>query len=96
MLNISKTRIYSFFRCTIHQPSALLFEFFDRILLLARGGKTVYFGDIGEASETLVSYFERHGGRPFDQRENPAEYILDVIGAGVSANKEAEVFQLIK
>ena len=28
----------------IHQPSRALFNFFDNVLLLARGGRTVYFG----------------------------------------------------
>ncbi|KAN0043238.1 hypothetical protein ACTA71_010878 [Dictyostelium dimigraforme] len=69
--------------CTIHQPSSVLFEHFDRILLLAKGGKTVYFGDIGEKSKTLTSYFERHGVRPCTDSENPAEYILEATGAGV-------------
>lgn len=33
---------------TIHQPFAQLFSQFDTLLLLAKGGKTVYFGDIGD------------------------------------------------
>lgn len=32
--------------CTIHQPSAMLFQRFDRLLPLADGGKTVYFGQL--------------------------------------------------
>ena len=47
--------------CTIHQPSSLLFESFDRLLLLERGGETVYFGEIGSDSETLREYFSRYG-----------------------------------
>jgi len=43
--------------------------------------KTVYFGDIGESSKTLTSYFERNGSRTCGENENPAEWMLDVIGA---------------
>ncbi|PYH88728.1 hypothetical protein BO71DRAFT_467139 [Aspergillus ellipticus CBS 707.79] len=67
--------------CTIHQPSAILFQQFDRLLLLAKGGRTVYFGPIGENSKALTSYFERHGARPCESDENPAEWMLEVIGA---------------
>ena len=47
--------------CTIHQPSAILFENFDRLLFLAKGGKTVYFGEVGRGSRILIDYFERTG-----------------------------------
>ncbi|KAI9730851.1 MAG: GTPase-activating protein [Cirrosporium novae-zelandiae] len=66
--------------CTIHQPSALLFQQFDRLLFLAKGGKTVYFGDIGEQSRTVLNYFERNGAPRCGDEENPAEYILEVVG----------------
>jgi ATP-binding cassette, subfamily G (WHITE), member 2, PDR len=71
--------------CTIHQPSAMLFQQFDRLLLLAKGGKTIYFGDIGENSKMLTSYFERNGALPCDPSENPAEWMLEVIGAAPGA-----------
>jgi ABC-2 type transporter/CDR ABC transporter len=34
--------------CTIHQPSALLFQSFVRLLFLQNGGQNVYFEDISE------------------------------------------------
>lgn len=67
--------------CTIHQPSAILFQGFDRLLFLAMGGKTLYFGEIGESSQTLTDYFRRNGARPCRPDENPAEWMLDVTGA---------------
>lgn len=72
--------------CTIHQPSATLFEQFDRLLLLKKGGQTVYFGPIGEHSRVLLDYFERNGARQCEDSENPAEYILESIGAGATAS----------
>ncbi|KAK1756393.1 ABC transporter-like protein [Echria macrotheca] len=70
--------------CTIHQPNALLFQQFDRLLFMAKGGKTVYFGDIGDNSTTLLSYFEAHGGRRCGDDENPAEYMLEIVATGVN------------
>ncbi|KAJ2776197.1 ATP-binding cassette transporter snq2 [Coemansia javaensis] len=67
--------------CTIHQPSAVLFEQFDRLLLLVRGGRTVYCGDLGPDAQTLIRYFERNGASPCPPTANPAEYILDVVGS---------------
>ncbi|CAE6385299.1 unnamed protein product [Rhizoctonia solani] len=67
--------------CTIHQPNALLFEQFDNLLLLQRGGECVYFGPIGKDSQHLVRYLaERGADCPPDA--NPAEYVLEAIGAG--------------
>ncbi|ETS76917.1 hypothetical protein PFICI_10791 [Pestalotiopsis fici W106-1] len=71
--------------CTIHQPSAMLFQRFDRLLLLAKGGKTVYFGEIGKSSHVLLDYFQRHGADPCLEETNPAEYMLQVIGAAPGA-----------
>ncbi|KAH8709999.1 ABC multidrug transporter-like protein [Phaeosphaeriaceae sp. PMI808] len=68
--------------CTIHQPSAVLFQEFDRLLFLAKGGKTVYFGEIGQNSQTLLHYFENHGARSCGKDENPAEYMLEIVNAG--------------
>lgn len=58
--------------CTIHQPSAILFQQFDRLLFLRKGGETVYFGDIGHNSETLLEYFSSNGARKCGDDENPS------------------------
>ncbi|PCH34093.1 hypothetical protein WOLCODRAFT_87269 [Wolfiporia cocos MD-104 SS10] len=69
--------------CTIHQPSSMLVQQFDKLLLLERGGETVYFGGIGEDSRVLREYFARHGA-VCPPNVNPAEFMLDAIGAGLS------------
>ncbi|RYP54444.1 hypothetical protein DL768_000750 [Monosporascus sp. mg162] len=79
--------------CTIHQPSAMLFQRFDRLLFLAKGGKTVYFGDVGENSKTMTSYFERNGAPPCPPDANPAEWMLSAIGAAPGSTTEIDWFQ---
>ncbi|KAH8686548.1 ABC-2 type transporter [Ilyonectria robusta] len=68
--------------CTIHQPSAVLFEHFDELLLLKNGGRVVYHGPLGHDSRELIEYFETNGASKCPPTTNPAEYMLDAIGAG--------------
>jgi energy-coupling factor transporter ATP-binding protein EcfA2 len=72
--------------CTVHQPSSLLFQRFDRLLLLAKGGRTVYFGDVGRNSKVLLDYFARNGASQCPAGTNPAEYMLEAIGAAPGAH----------
>ncbi|GLE01525.1 hypothetical protein PINS_up010355 [Pythium insidiosum] len=70
--------------CTIHQPSSEVFMVFDSLLLLKRGGETVFFGDLGKNASQLIKYFESVPGvAPIEDGYNPATWMLEVIGAGV-------------
>ena len=68
--------------CTIHQPSSVLFEYFDELILLQAGGRIVYHGELGHDSRTLLDYLERNGAKNCPPDANPAEYMLEAIGAG--------------
>ena len=79
--------------CTIHQPSAMLFQRFDRLLFLAKGGRTVYYGEVGHGSKVLVDYFVRNGGIPCPEDANPAEWMLEVIGAAPGSHTDIDWHQ---
>lgn len=64
---------------TIHQPSAVLFEQFDRLLFLAKGGRTVYFGDIGKQARTVLEYLEDKGARHCGPTENVSSSAPDIL-----------------
>jgi ABC-type multidrug transport system ATPase subunit/ABC-type multidrug transport system permease subunit len=73
--------------CTIHQPSTAIFNAFDQLLLLRRGGQTVFFGPLGTDSQNLVEFFEMAPNVvPIGLNVNPATWMLDIIGAGTSAS----------
>ncbi|GAB4842032.1 transcription factor [Ancistrocladus abbreviatus] len=69
--------------CTIHQPSIDIFEAFDELLLLKRGGKEIYVGPLGQHSSLLIKYFEGIQGVPkIKDGYNPATWMLEVTTMG--------------
>ena len=86
--------------CTIHQPSSELFYMFDRLLLLRSGGEEVFFSDIGRQGEALVDYFEHRSAHVVKHPprlpvgQNPANWMLDVIGAGVHSDEGGAIAAL--
>lgn len=80
--------------CTIHQPSALLMQEFDRLLFLQKGGRTVYFGDLGDDCKVMIDYFERCSGQKCADGVNPAEWMLEVIGAAPGSHTTLDFHEL--
>ncbi|WCJ41760.1 ABC transporter G family member 34 [Euphorbia peplus] len=72
--------------CTIHQPSIDIFEAFDELLLMKRGGQVIYGGPLGRHSHRLVEYFEAVPGVPkIKDGYNPATWMLEVSSISVEA-----------
>ncbi|XP_058112277.1 pleiotropic drug resistance protein 1-like isoform X2 [Magnolia sinica] len=68
--------------CTIHQPSIDIFEAFDELLLLKRGGEEIYVGPLGHNSFHLIKYFEGIDGiNKIKDGYNPATWMLDVTSS---------------
>ncbi|KAG6546835.1 hypothetical protein Mapa_011688 [Marchantia paleacea] len=83
--------------CTIHQPSIDIFEAFDELLLLKRGGQVIYAGPLGRRSHRLVEYFEAIPGvQRIKEGYNPATWMLEVSSASVEMKLGvdfAEIYQ---
>ncbi|KAF8016621.1 hypothetical protein BT93_H1981 [Corymbia citriodora subsp. variegata] len=65
--------------CTIHQPSIDIFEAFDELFLMKRGGQEIYVGPLGHRSSHLIEYFEGiQGVSKIKDGYNPATWMLEV------------------
>ncbi|GAB2284885.1 transcription factor [Dionaea muscipula] len=72
--------------CTIHQPSIDIFDAFDELLLLKRGGEQIFFGPLGRHGSQLIKYFEGiHGVSKIKDGYNPATWMLEVTSMAQEA-----------
>ena len=83
--------------CTIHQPSIDIFEQFDELLLLKRGGETIYCGPLGTHSSDLIQYFSGiNGVPPIKDKMNPATWMLEVTTPGAEQRTGVDFTEIYK
>nr|XP_043632245.1 ABC transporter G family member 24 [Erigeron canadensis]XP_043632246.1 ABC transporter G family member 24 [Erigeron canadensis] len=70
----------------VHQPSYSLFQMFDDLIILAKGGLTVYHGSVRKVEE----YFSGLGIN-VPERVNPPDYFIDVLEGMVKPNTSSGV-----
>ncbi|XP_062082924.1 pleiotropic drug resistance protein 2-like [Humulus lupulus] len=81
--------------CTIHQPSIDIFEAFDELFLMKRGGQVIYAGELGRHSHKLVEYFEAIPGIPkIKEGYNPATWMLDVTSNAAETQLNVDFAEL--
>lgn len=71
---------YKYVLC--NRPSRKIFEGFDDLLLLAKGGRVSYCGELGQNSETLLNYFANMSGVSSPTNVNPADHVLSILDNG--------------
>ncbi|XVE73517.1 hypothetical protein DITRI_Ditri11bG0124600 [Diplodiscus trichospermus] len=83
--------------CTIHQPSIDIFEAFDEIVLMKRGGQLIYSGELGQRSSKLIEYLEGIPGVPkIKENYNPATWMLAVTNPSAEAQLGVDFAHLYK
>ncbi|KAF8083300.1 hypothetical protein N665_0783s0010 [Sinapis alba] len=77
--------------CTIHQPSIDIFEAFDELLLMKRGGQVIYAGPLGQNSHNIIEYFQAIPGvQEIKEKYNPATWMLEVSSMAAEAKLEID------
>ncbi|KAJ4847789.1 hypothetical protein Tsubulata_003348 [Turnera subulata] len=77
--------------CTIHQPSIDIFEAFDELLLMKRGGQVIYAGSLGRHSQKLIEYFEAVPGVPkIQDGYNPATWMLEISSPAMESQLDVD------
>ncbi|KAL3834929.1 hypothetical protein ACJIZ3_009665 [Penstemon smallii] len=83
--------------CTIHQPSIDIFEAFDELLLLKRGGQVIYAGPLGRHSQKIIEYFEAIPGVPrIKEKYNPATWMLEASAVAMEVRLEMDFAEYYK
>lgn len=83
--------------CTIHQPSIDIFEAFDELLLMKRGGHVIYSGPLGRNSHKVVEYFEAFPGVPkIPEKYNPATWMLEASSLAAELKLGVDFAELYK
>ncbi|WJX58199.1 ABC transporter G member 31 [Trifolium repens] len=83
--------------CTIHQPSIDIFEAFDELLLMKRGGRVIYGGKLGVQSQIMIDYFQGISGiPPIQTGYNPATWVLEVTTAAVEERINSDFADIYK
>uniref|UniRef100_A0A2P2LLI8 Uncharacterized protein MANES_16G064000 n=2 Tax=Rhizophora mucronata TaxID=61149 RepID=A0A2P2LLI8_RHIMU len=77
--------------CTIHQPSIDIFESFDELLFMKRGGELIYAGPLGPRSCELIKYFEAiEGVTKIRPGYNPAAWMLEVTSSSEEVHLDVD------
>ena len=72
--------------CSIHQPRADIFQMFDSVLLLSKGGYTVYCGPTSGLNPYFASL-----GFACPVNSNPADYFLDISSIDPAEDSKFDV-----
>lgn len=77
---------------SIHQPRREITAMFDKVCLLTRGGKTIYYGSVAESEAYFANVFRNGFGGAFEERWSNGEKINNAIKDESFEEKDKEEF----